>query len=120
MVPGQNSQAVGTDLICRIAIGSDTVSAYKYTVYIHLFHCLRCHAVCYEGKWSIGTFQLPGVETRTLKQGPCFTNMYLKLFPLGMGVLDHTQRSTNPTGGQAASVANGHYIPIIGDKIGTM
>ena len=107
MGPGQQGDAVGADLVGRVAVGGDPVGADDDQLDLALLHHLGGHVVADQGDGDAPPLQLPGGQPGPLEQRPGLVGEDVERLALLVGGEDHGQGRAVVGRGQAAGVAVG-------------
>jgi glutamate carboxypeptidase len=109
---GQDSDAVGADLVGHIAIGGHPVGADDDGLDLALAHEAGCHVVAQDGGGDAVVHHLPGGEARALQERPRLIRVDVQLVAAFHGRADHSQGHAITAGGKGPGVAVGqHRLP---------
>src|SRR5260370_26850861 len=113
MDASKNGNRICSDLVCNVAIGSNTIRAYEDSFDITLSHKVTSHTVCDERQWDSLTLEFACCEAGTLKHWSGFINKHVELFACMVSHVDRGQRCANTSRCKRTSVAMGQkYVPI--------
>src|SRR5207248_1180167 len=102
---GEQSYAIRSDLVGRVAVGRDAVGANEYKLYPPLLHDLSGHAVADECHIDAAHQQLPGSQAGALEQRPGLIGIDLEAATLFGGREEYGQRGAVVSRGQTARIA---------------
>src|SRR4051794_4657361 len=102
---GQNSQAVGTDFVCDVAIGGDPVGSDNNASNAAASQEVPGHIVGDQSCFDAITLQLPRREPGALQEGTRFVSKDINLLACLYGGANYTERSAESGRGKCASIA---------------
>ena len=105
--PGEDRQAVGPDLVGRIAVGGDPVRPDDDQIDLPLLHQKSRHVVRDQRAGDPLPQELPGGQPRPLEDGAGLVGVHMDLLPLFGGRPDHAERRPVTGGGERPGVAVG-------------
>ena len=105
----QQGNAIGADLVGRVAVGGNAVGPHHHRLHKPLAHEERAGIVAGDGNGDIVLVQFPGREARALEEGPRFIGNNLDAFALLHSAANNPKRRAIARSGQSASIAVGEH-----------
>ena len=105
MGSGHKRQVVSTDLVGKIAIGGDAVTAHQHGIHLTTTHQQSAGTIDNHGAGHTKTTQLPGRKGSPLQAGTRFIQPGMAEKATGMGCCDHPKGGTNASRSDRTRVA---------------